>query len=142
MMTFRPVNRNAKAHLVMRKGFLRSHPASAMLTEMTDASTSFTTTLAKALQAANQRISRRWGALPFNDTFWDWIDSVPDSSMAQGVPFKKTFFSLGLPVHPNVMRHARYLKTFFETTVRRAVSTRRTRNHSGAVAPPRPASAR
>ena len=56
------------------------------------------------------------GSLPYDDNFWDFVDSVPNSEMSQGVPLRKSLYSLGMPVHPNVFRHMSYMQKYVSTS--------------------------
>ena len=118
----RPINRHATTHMVMRRGFLRSTAATPELIDAAASATEWTSELADRILAANRAQTKRMGALPFNDTLWDWIESVPTEHMAQGVPLSKSIFSYTYPVHPNIFLHLRFLKNYYSTGAHAAYS--------------------
>ena len=102
-MTLNPVNRGSshpgEDHMVVRKGFLRTTTAPASLIQSIAGKRVWSPDIANKIVAANMNFSKGVALVPTNDAIWDWIDTVLGQ---QGVPLKKSFFSLGWGVHSNV----------------------------------------
>eukprot|EP00931_Biecheleriopsis_adriatica_P107037 TRINITY_DN81378_c0_g1_i1.p1 TRINITY_DN81378_c0_g1~~TRINITY_DN81378_c0_g1_i1.p1 ORF type:complete len:651 (+),score=106.97 TRINITY_DN81378_c0_g1_i1:149-1954(+) len=110
-MAQEPVQRG-RSHLIVRRGVLQSSKQPSLLAAA-KAATTWTADLEAAVLAANEVQTKLIGTTAPDDPIWDWIANVPVEKTSQGVPFKKSLFSLAFPVHPNVVKHLRYMKRFF-----------------------------
>jgi hypothetical protein len=126
----------------MRMGYLSSNTKLASSLTMaleravgTDGIARWSQGLAGRVMSANRRHSKLSGQVPHDDPIWDWIDSgVNDSYMEQSVPLRKSFFSLAWPVHPHVIKHLRYMKNYFNSTLGPEKATRNLSNsHSNHI---------
>ena len=123
-MTLNPVNRGSdygqpgtghgsEDHMIVRRGFLKTYVAPPSLLAAVVGKTAWSDDLARELIKANANISMELAAVPTTDPVWAWIESATGQ---QGASLKKSFYSLGWPVHPHVAKHLRFLKNFFNTT--------------------------
>ena len=115
-MTLRPINRAGGAHVVLRLGLLTSSAAATNLVAAVEGASTWSAFLAEEIITANQQLSKRFGSLPYDDKFWDFVAAVPNLEMSQGVSLRKSLYSLGMPVHPNVFRHMSYLQNYLSTS--------------------------
>ena len=99
-MTLNPVNRGpdgalSDSHLAIRVGFFTTFNADPTLIAAAKQPT-WSTDVANKVIAANRAISKLTARVPHDDPIWNWIDTAKGQ---QGVPLKKSFFSLAWPVH-------------------------------------------
>jgi hypothetical protein len=111
-MTNQPIQRSGTSHVIMRRGFLTSSSQPTLLAAAQSTS-SWTSALADSVVNANALYSQLIGNVDWQDPLWNWIDSIPTNTTAQGVSFRKSIYSLSFPVHPHVFSHLRYLRNYF-----------------------------
>ena len=116
-----PINR-ANEHMVVRLGFLATGRGTDALVKASAGVKVFTPELAEKIIRGNLLATKYSAAVPPHDPIWHWIDSVSKDVTAQGASFRKSFFSLGFPVHPHVPKHLRFLKSYFETKLNESVA--------------------
>ena len=104
----------ASSHVFMRRAFLMSYPQPLLIRAIEDLGnrTEWSSALGEAVVLSNERLTRLTSNVASNDPIWRWIQ---DSLGAQGVPLRKSLYSLALPLHPNVVPHVRYLYNFMST---------------------------
>ena len=118
------ITRSRETHLFIRRGILNSHRQPQLVKLVKDIRNQryapWTSALSKAVVDANEIASKRASIVPMSDPIWRWIASVPRGSpgaTVQGVPLRKSLYSLSFPLNPNIVKHLRYMRNFLETEV-------------------------
>ena len=95
-------------HLIMRRGFMLTTYIPGLI-DATYAADAWSAELAETVVAANEQIAHEFSALDSDDALWSWVNSDRPQT-AQGVPLRKSLYSLTLPLNPKLLQHLRYLR--------------------------------
>ena len=117
------MTRSESSHLILRREIIgTSNPQPELAKLVAESDGEWTSKLAEEVVSTNEVLTKRKTPLALTDPIWSWINSVNRKSVAadaeneltKTVPLRKSMYSLSFPTHPNVIKHARYLKNFLQ----------------------------
>lgn len=114
--------RSETSHLVVKTASLTSYPekhthSATTLRKAALRSRAWNQQLTETILLVNEGESKKASTLAETDTIWNLFSgSTSQFQTAQNVSLRKSLYSMAMPVHPNVVKHFRYMKNNLEGT--------------------------